>query len=88
VLDDRHGNRATIGSRQIPAKRFRLIHTAHKRELALVQGLVVASTQFFAVGDPLQTIAVDTIDCDFGKLGPRAFPRALCPLTVESITTR
>jgi superfamily I DNA/RNA helicase len=34
------------------------------------------------------TIAGDTIDCDFGKLGPRAFPRALCPLTVESITTR
>ncbi len=29
------------------------------------------------------TIALDTIDCDFGKLGPRAFPRALCPL--ESI---
>jgi superfamily I DNA/RNA helicase len=25
-------------------------------------------------------IALDTIDCDFGKLGPRAFPRALCPL--------
>jgi superfamily I DNA/RNA helicase len=33
-------------------------------------------------------IADDTIDCDFGKLGPRAFPRALCPLTVESIATR
>ncbi len=31
------------------------------------------------------TIADDTIDCDFGKLGPRAFPRALCPLTVESV---
>ncbi|HEY4178735.1 MAG TPA: ATP-dependent helicase [Kofleriaceae bacterium] len=30
------------------------------------------------------TISGDTIDCDFGKLGPRAFPRALCPLTVES----
>lgn len=29
------------------------------------------------------TIADDTIDCDFGKLGPRAFPRALCPLTAE-----
>ena len=29
-------------------------------------------------------IASDTIDCDFGKLGPRAFPRALCPLTVEA----
>lgn len=25
-------------------------------------------------------IAEGTIDCDFGKLGPRAFPRALCPL--------
>ncbi|CAN5918569.1 hypothetical protein BH11MYX2_BH11MYX2_12760 [soil metagenome] len=31
------------------------------------------------------TIADDTIDCDFGKLGPRAFPRALCPLTVDSV---
>lgn len=34
------------------------------------------------------TIADDTIDCDFGKLGPRAFPRALCPLTVESFAAR
>ncbi len=31
------------------------------------------------------TIADDTIDCDFGKLGPRAFPRALCPLTAEAV---
>jgi superfamily I DNA/RNA helicase len=29
-------------------------------------------------------VAADTIDCDVGKLGPRAFPRALCPLTVEA----
>ncbi|HEY4055149.1 MAG TPA: ATP-dependent helicase [Kofleriaceae bacterium] len=29
------------------------------------------------------TLAGDTIDCDFGKLGPRAFPRVMCPLTVE-----
>ena len=28
----------------------------------------------------ITAIAGDTIDCDFGKLGPRAFPRALCPL--------
>lgn len=34
------------------------------------------------------TIADDTIDCDFGKLGPRAFPRALCPLTVDSVAAR
>ncbi|HEY0251588.1 MAG TPA: 3'-5' exonuclease, partial [Kofleriaceae bacterium] len=34
------------------------------------------------------TIAGDTIDCEFGKLGPRAFPRALCPLTVESSAAR
>ena len=27
-------------------------------------------------------VASDTIDCDFGKLGPRAFPRALCPLAL------
>lgn len=27
-------------------------------------------------------IAGDTFDCDFGKLGPRAFPRAMCPLVV------
>ena len=27
-------------------------------------------------------IADDTFDCDFGKLGPRAFPRAMCPLTI------
>lgn len=29
----------------------------------------------------ITAIAGDTIDCDFGKLGARAFPRALCPLT-------
>lgn len=29
----------------------------------------------------ITAIAGDTIDCDFGKLGMRAFPRALCPLT-------
>jgi superfamily I DNA/RNA helicase len=29
----------------------------------------------------ITAVAADTIDCDFGKLGPRAFPRALCPLT-------
>ncbi len=29
-------------------------------------------------------IASDTFDCDFGKLGPRAFPRAMCPLTLAS----
>ena len=34
------------------------------------------------------TIADDTIDCDFGKLGPRAFPRALCPLTVDVVAAR
>ena len=34
------------------------------------------------------TIADDTIDCDFGKLGPRVFPRAMCPLTVESVAAR
>lgn len=27
-------------------------------------------------------IADDTFDCDFGKLGPRAFPRAMCVLTI------
>ncbi len=34
------------------------------------------------------TVAGDTIDCDFGKLGPRAFPRALCPLTAEGMAAR
>ena len=29
----------------------------------------------------ITAVAGDTIDCDFGKLGSRAFPRALCPLT-------
>lgn len=29
----------------------------------------------------ITAIAGDTIDCEFGKLGARAFPRALCPLT-------
>lgn|GEM_PF-2985019 len=32
----------------------------------------------------ITAIAGDTIDCDFGKLGSRAFPRALCPLTSTS----
>ena len=26
-------------------------------------------------------VAADTVGCDFGKLGARAFPLAMCPLT-------
>jgi hypothetical protein len=26
-------------------------------------------------------VADGQVDCDFGKLGPRSFPLALCPLT-------
>lgn len=28
----------------------------------------------------ITALGADAIDCDFGKLGPRVFPRALCPL--------
>ncbi|MCE9579422.1 MAG: ATP-dependent helicase [Deltaproteobacteria bacterium] len=28
----------------------------------------------------ITALAADTIDCDFGKLGPRSFPRRRCPL--------
>ena len=42
--------------------------------------LVVALDRGTMEGGATPGDALPVFDCDFGKLGPRSFPRRLCPL--------